>query len=76
VVTHSQLAEVSRRKVRVSASCEATATPSVLAAHESALVEARLQHDGIAIHRNVEVGRVIGVRRNRVVGVETRTTSS
>jgi NAD(P)H-nitrite reductase large subunit len=46
--------------------------PSVLAAHESALVEARLQHDGTAIHRNVEVGRVIGDRRNRVVGVETK----
>lgn len=45
---------------------------SVLAAHESALVEARLQHDGIAIQRNVEVGRVIADRRNRMVGVETK----
>lgn len=45
---------------------------SVLADHESELVEARLQLDGIAIHRNVEIGRVIGDRHGRVVGVETK----
>ncbi|MGZ8776238.1 MAG: NAD(P)/FAD-dependent oxidoreductase [Mycobacterium sp.] len=46
--------------------------PSVLAAHESALVESRLQHDGIALQRNVELGRVLGDRRNRVTAVETK----
>ena len=46
--------------------------PSVLDAHESALVEARLQHDGIAIQRNVEVARVLGDRRNRVTAVVTK----
>lgn len=45
---------------------------SVLADHESQLVEARLQADGISIRRNVELARVIGDRRNRVVGVETK----
>jgi NAD(P)H-nitrite reductase large subunit len=45
---------------------------SVLADHESQLVEARLQLDGISVRRNVELARVIGDRRKRVVGVETK----
>jgi NAD(P)H-nitrite reductase large subunit len=45
---------------------------SVLADHESQLVEARLQDDGISIRRNVELARVIGDKRKRVVGVETK----
>jgi NAD(P)H-nitrite reductase large subunit len=44
---------------------------SVLDPHESALVEGRLAHDGIAISRNVELGQVIG-HRGRVVAVETK----
>jgi NAD(P)H-nitrite reductase large subunit len=46
---------------------------SVLANHESALVEARLHEDGIAIQRNVELARVVGDKRGRVVGVETKS---
>jgi NADPH-dependent 2,4-dienoyl-CoA reductase/sulfur reductase-like enzyme len=45
---------------------------SVLDPHESALVEERLLEDGIRIHREVEVGRVIG-RHGKVVAVETNT---
>jgi NADPH-dependent 2,4-dienoyl-CoA reductase/sulfur reductase-like enzyme len=43
---------------------------SVLDPHESALVEARLEGDGIRIHRGVELAGVIG-RNERVVAVET-----
>jgi len=45
--------------------------PSVLDAHESALVEERLNHDGIRIRRGVELAAVIG-RKGRVSAVETR----
>jgi len=44
---------------------------SVLDERESALVEARLQHDGVVLHRNTELGRVIG-HRHRVAAIETR----
>ncbi len=47
---------------------------SVLDPHESALVEARLEEDGIRLHREVEVGRVIG-HRGKVVALETNTAS-
>ena len=45
--------------------------PSVLDAHESALVEERLNHDGIRIRRGVELAAVIG-RKGKVSAVETR----
>ena len=44
---------------------------SVLDDRESALVEARLEHDGIVLHRNTELNRVIACGR-RVAAVETR----
>jgi len=44
---------------------------SVLDERESALVEARLQHDGVVLHRNTELGRVIG-HRHRIAAIETR----
>jgi NADPH-dependent 2,4-dienoyl-CoA reductase/sulfur reductase-like enzyme len=44
----------------------------VLEAEESALVEERLQEEGIRIHRNTEVSAVVG-RRGRVSGVETES---
>lgn len=44
---------------------------SVLDARESAVVEARLEHDGIVIRRNQELARVLG-HRDKVVGIETR----
>ncbi len=45
---------------------------SVLDAHESAVVEERLVEDGIRLHREVEVGRVIG-HRGKVIAVEMNT---
>jgi NAD(P)H-nitrite reductase large subunit len=45
---------------------------SVLDPHESALVEERLTHDGIRIHRGAEIARVLG-REGRVTHVETTT---
>ena len=45
---------------------------SVLDAHESTLVEERLAEDGIRLHREVEVNRVIG-HKGKVVAVETNT---
>jgi NADPH-dependent 2,4-dienoyl-CoA reductase/sulfur reductase-like enzyme len=44
---------------------------SVLDERESALVEARLEHDGVVIHRNTELGRVVG-HNHRVTTIETR----
>lgn len=44
---------------------------SVLDERESKLVEARLEHDGIVLHRNTELGRAIG-ERGRLVAVETK----
>jgi len=44
---------------------------SVLDERESALVETRLQHDGVVLHRNTELGRVIG-HRHRIAAIETR----
>jgi NAD(P)H-nitrite reductase large subunit len=43
---------------------------SVLDERESALVERRLEHDGVVLHRNTELSRVIG-HRNRVAAIET-----
>jgi NAD(P)H-nitrite reductase large subunit len=45
---------------------------NVLDADESALVEARLQHEGIRLHRQTELLRVIG-RRGKVAAVQTST---
>jgi len=44
---------------------------SVLDERESAVVEARLEHDGVVLHRNTELGRVIG-HQNRVTAIETK----
>ena len=44
---------------------------SVLDARESAVVEERLEHDGIVIHRNSELARVTG-HRDKVTGIETK----
>ena len=46
--------------------------PSVLAPGESALVEARLEHDGIKLHRNSEMAEIIGAK-GRVSGIRTQT---
>jgi NAD(P)H-nitrite reductase large subunit len=45
---------------------------NVLDPEESALVEARLEHDGIRLHRRTDLLRVIG-RKGKVVAVETST---
>jgi NAD(P)H-nitrite reductase large subunit len=45
---------------------------SVLDPRESAMVEERLAHDGVQIHRGVEIDRVIG-RDGAVAGVQTNT---
>jgi NADPH-dependent 2,4-dienoyl-CoA reductase/sulfur reductase-like enzyme len=44
---------------------------SVLDERESALVEGRLEHDGVVLHRNTELGRVLG-HKNRMSAVETK----
>ena len=44
---------------------------SVLDERESALVEERLGHDGVVLHRNTELARVIG-HKHRVTAVETK----
>lgn len=44
---------------------------SVLDERESALVEARLEHDGIVLHRNTEIERAIG-EKGKVVAIGTK----
>jgi NAD(P)H-nitrite reductase large subunit len=44
---------------------------SVLDERESALVEARMEHDGIVLHRNTEIERAIG-EKGKVVAIETK----